>query len=89
MLSMNMTIKCENWDYSFSFCTFEKVNKLHSINLAFVFRIRIISKGHSAAKVPAINVDAPSKKTFGLLQKSLNLLLARSMQYNEGSFIGN
>ncbi|GFX65521.1 uncharacterized protein TNCV_4735661 [Trichonephila clavipes] len=32
-----MTLKCENCDYSFSFCTSEKVNKLHSINLAFVF----------------------------------------------------
>ncbi|GFR19141.1 hypothetical protein TNCT_510211 [Trichonephila clavata] len=43
---MNMTLKCENCDYSFSFCTSEKINKLHSINLAFVFGMRIIGKGH-------------------------------------------
>ncbi|GFU03600.1 uncharacterized protein TNCV_2896981 [Trichonephila clavipes] len=67
-----MTLKCENCDYSFSFCTSEKVNKLHSINLAFVFGMRIIGKGHSAAKkklCSAINIDVPSKRAFGFLKK--------------------
>ncbi|GFV44070.1 uncharacterized protein TNCV_3571911 [Trichonephila clavipes] len=78
-VALNMTLKCENCDYSFSFCTSEKVNKLHSINLAFVFGMRIIVKGHSAAKklCSAINIDVPSKRAFGFLEKkSLNLLLA-------------
>ncbi|GFW32651.1 uncharacterized protein TNCV_3678991 [Trichonephila clavipes] len=72
-LALNMTLKCENCDYSFSFCTSEKVNKLHSINLAFVFSMRIIGKGHSAAKklCSAINIDAPSKRAFGFLEKKL------------------
>ncbi|GFT38934.1 uncharacterized protein TNCV_388021 [Trichonephila clavipes] len=68
-----MTLKCENCDYSFLFCTSEKVNKLHSINLAFVFGMRIIGKGHSAAKnlCSAINIDEPSKRAFGFLEKRL------------------
>ncbi|GFY29074.1 uncharacterized protein TNCV_4722021 [Trichonephila clavipes] len=68
-----MTLKCENCDYSFSFCTSEKVNKLHSINLAFVFGMRIIGKGHSAVKKLcfAINIDVPSKRAFGFLGKKL------------------
>ncbi|GFV64171.1 uncharacterized protein TNCV_3206791 [Trichonephila clavipes] len=68
-----MTLKCENCDYSFSFCTSEKVNKLHSINLAFVFGMRIIGKGHSSAKklCSAINIDVPSKRAFGFLEKKL------------------
>ncbi|GFW12200.1 uncharacterized protein TNCV_5111451 [Trichonephila clavipes] len=72
-LALNMTLKCENCDYSFSFCTSEKVNKLHSINLAFVFGMRIIGKGHSAAKklCSAINIDVPSKRAFGFLEKKL------------------
>ncbi|GFY42848.1 uncharacterized protein TNIN_53071 [Trichonephila inaurata madagascariensis] len=62
-LALNMTLKCENCDYSFSFCTSEKVNKLHSINVAFVFGMRIIGEGHSAAKklCSAINIDVTSK----------------------------
>ncbi|GFX79282.1 uncharacterized protein TNCV_695941 [Trichonephila clavipes] len=73
-LALNMTFNyCENCDYSFSFCTSEKVNKLHSINLAFVFGIRIIGKGHSVSKnvCSAINIDAQSKRAFGFLEKKL------------------
>ncbi|GFV76224.1 uncharacterized protein TNCV_4673131 [Trichonephila clavipes] len=68
-----MTLKWENCDYSFSFCTSQKVNKLHSINLAFVFGMRINGKGHSAAKklCSAINIDVPSKRAFGFLEKKL------------------
>ncbi|GFU87009.1 hypothetical protein TNCV_4840551 [Trichonephila clavipes] len=70
-----MTLKCENCDYSFSFCTPEKVSKLHSINLGFLFGMKIIGKGHffSVAKKlsSAINVHVPSKKAFGFLGKKL------------------
>ncbi|GFX49446.1 hypothetical protein TNCV_3342241 [Trichonephila clavipes] len=68
-----MTLKCENCDYSFSFCTSEKVNKLHSINLAFGFGMIIIGKGHSATPklCSAINIDVPSKRAFDFLGKKL------------------
>ncbi|GFQ69985.1 hypothetical protein TNCT_485731 [Trichonephila clavata] len=68
-----MTIKCENREYPFSFSTNEKVNKLHSLHLAFVFGMRIFGKGHSAAKTlrSAINVDVPFKKAFRLQEKKL------------------
>ncbi|GFT20866.1 uncharacterized protein TNCV_942091 [Trichonephila clavipes] len=68
-----MTLKWENCDYSFSFCTSEKVNKLHSINLAFVFGMRIIDKDYSVAKklCSAINIDVSSKRAFGFQEKEL------------------
>ncbi|GFY53458.1 hypothetical protein TNIN_265321 [Trichonephila inaurata madagascariensis] len=78
-----MTLKCENCDYSFSFCTYENVNKLHSINLAFVFGMRIIGKGHSAAKTlcSAININVPSKRAFGFLEKKLEFAVS-NVAYN-------
>ncbi|GBN25079.1 hypothetical protein AVEN_77991-1 [Araneus ventricosus] len=48
-LASNMVLKCGNCVYS-NFCTSEKVNKMHNINAALVFGMRIIGKGHSAAK---------------------------------------
>ncbi|GFQ87778.1 hypothetical protein TNCT_695721 [Trichonephila clavata] len=70
---MNTTIKCENCNYSYSFCTSEKVNKLHSINLAFVFGMIIIDKGHSVAKklCSAINVDVLPKSIWSPGEKKL------------------
>ncbi|GFX56852.1 uncharacterized protein TNCV_496001 [Trichonephila clavipes] len=46
---------------------------MHTINLAFVVGIRIIGKGHSAAKklCSAINIDVPSKRASGFLEKNL------------------
>ncbi|GFT07180.1 uncharacterized protein NPIL_178961 [Nephila pilipes] len=74
-LAMNMTLKCENCDYSFSFCSSDKINKLHNINLAFVFGMRVIGKGYSAAKklCSAININVPSKTAFGFLEKKLEV----------------
>ncbi|GFU72421.1 uncharacterized protein TNCV_933721 [Trichonephila clavipes] len=50
-----------------------KVNKLHNINLSFVFGLRIIGKGHSATRklCSAINVKSPSKTAFKYLEKKL------------------
>ncbi|GFV76978.1 uncharacterized protein TNCV_690481 [Trichonephila clavipes] len=41
-LASNMILKLKTG----SFCTSMKVNKLHNINLSFVFGLRIIGKGH-------------------------------------------
>ncbi|GFX41569.1 hypothetical protein TNCV_3109651 [Trichonephila clavipes] len=53
-LALSMTLICENCDYSFPFCTLEKVNQLHSMNLALGFGMRIIgdedSKGYASVK---------------------------------------
>ncbi|GFV78902.1 uncharacterized protein TNCV_4080021 [Trichonephila clavipes] len=50
-----------------------KVNKMHNINLRFVFGLRTIGKGHSAVRklCSAINVNFPSKIAFGCLEKKL------------------
>lgn len=74
-LAVNMTIKCKNCHYYNSFCTSKKVNKMHNINLSFVFGMRVIGKGHSAAQklCSSMNVNTPSKKAFGYLEKKLEL----------------
>ncbi|GFY36406.1 uncharacterized protein TNCV_3451091 [Trichonephila clavipes] len=50
-----------------------KVNKMHNINLSFVFGLRTIGKGHSAARklCSAINVNFPSKTAFRHLEKKI------------------
>ncbi|GFT20637.1 uncharacterized protein TNCV_1384871 [Trichonephila clavipes] len=71
-LASNMILKCKNCNFLSSFCTSMKVNKLHNINLSFVFGLRIIGKGHSAARklCSAINVKSPSKTAFKYLEKN-------------------
>ncbi|GFV90738.1 hypothetical protein TNCV_2224541 [Trichonephila clavipes] len=63
--------------------TSDKVNKCHSINLVFVFGMRIIGKGHSAAKklCSAIDVDVPFKKAFGFLENKFEFA-DRNIAYN-------
>ncbi|GFX58660.1 CCHC-type domain-containing protein [Trichonephila clavipes] len=72
-LASNMILQCKNCNFLSSFCTSMKVNKLHNINLSFVFGLRIIGKGHSAAMklCSAINVKSPSKTAFKYLEKKL------------------
>ncbi|GFS52409.1 uncharacterized protein TNCV_4851061 [Trichonephila clavipes] len=50
-----------------------KVNKMHNINLSFVFGLRTIGKGHSAARklCSALNVKFRSKTAFRCLEKKL------------------
>ncbi|GFY78909.1 uncharacterized protein TNIN_436841 [Trichonephila inaurata madagascariensis] len=46
---------------------------MHNINLSFVFGLRTIGKGHSAARklCSTINVNFPSKTAFRCLEKKL------------------
>ncbi|GFX43941.1 uncharacterized protein TNCV_4112201 [Trichonephila clavipes] len=65
--------KCKNYKFFSSVCTSMKVNKMHNINLSFVFGLRTIGKGHSAVRklCSAINVNFPSKTAFMGLKKKL------------------
>lgn len=72
-LALNMSMKCANCNYLISFCTSAKVNKLHNINIAFVFGMRLLGRGYSAANklCSAINVKCPSKTSYRLLERKL------------------